>query len=186
AAVWTGVFMVIGGGRAENTFFSSGVRVDPATNTWSPISEVNAPTSRDNAGAVWTGEFMLIWGGYHTNSNYPFESNPHDGGRYNPATDTWSAMATEDAPQPRSAHTAIWTGSMMLVWGGEWLDPTNHFRALNSGGRYDPVQNRWFPLPAGPLSPRKNHSAVWTGTEMIIWGGDPVIPGLGFMPNPST
>jgi N-acetylneuraminic acid mutarotase len=183
-AVWTGQFMLVWGGRFENEFFSSGGRFDPATNTWNPISELNAPSSRESAGAVWTGEFVLIWGGFHTNSYYPDQSNPYDGGRYNPATDTWSAMSTEGAPQPRSAHTAIWTGSVMVVWGGEWLDPNYFYRALNSGGRYDPAQNRWFPLAAlGAPSPRKDHSAVWTGSEMILWGGNALIPGPGFIPN---
>jgi hypothetical protein len=29
----------------------------------------------------------------------------------------------------------------------------------------------WVPLAATSLSPREGHSAVWTGTEMLIWGG---------------
>src|SRR5439155_8720252 len=39
--------------------------------------------------------------------------------------DTWTATSTTNAPTARSGHTAVWTGSEMIVWGG----------ATNTGGR---------------------------------------------------
>jgi hypothetical protein len=36
---------------------------------------------------------------------------------------------------------------------------------------YDPVAGRWQAVPAGPLSSRLFHTAVWTGQEMLVWGG---------------
>src|SRR5882724_7240435 len=47
--------------------------------------------------------------------------------------DTWTATSTTDAPSPRFVHTAVWTGTEMIIWGG-W-DGTNYF---NTGGRYNP------------------------------------------------
>ena len=32
--------------------------------------------------------------------------------------DSWMATITIGAPSPRGAHTAVWTGSEMIVWGG--------------------------------------------------------------------
>src|SRR5207253_1493057 len=32
--------------------------------------------------------------------------------------DTWTATNTTNAPTARSEHTAVWTGSEMIVWGG--------------------------------------------------------------------
>src|SRR5437870_3030856 len=32
--------------------------------------------------------------------------------------DTWTATSTTNAPTARSGHTAVWTGSEMIVWGG--------------------------------------------------------------------
>jgi hypothetical protein len=32
--------------------------------------------------------------------------------------DTWTATSTTNAPAGRSTHTAVWTGSEMIVWGG--------------------------------------------------------------------
>ena len=43
------------------------------------------------------------------------------GGRYNPSTDSWTATSTTNAPAARAHHTAVWTGSEMIVWGGFWL-----------------------------------------------------------------
>ena len=41
------------------------------------------------------------------------------GGRYDPATDSWTATSTTSAPAARYYHTAVWTGSEMIVWGGD-------------------------------------------------------------------
>jgi hypothetical protein len=45
---------------------------------------------------------------------------------------------------------------------------------LNTGGRYDPATDSWAATPftgASVPSGRWYHTAVWTGTEMIVWGG---------------
>lgn len=42
----------------------------------------------------------------------------------------------------------------------------------NTGGRYDPAMDSWTATSAmGAPSPRFNHTAVWTGGAMIVWGG---------------
>jgi hypothetical protein len=55
------------------------------------------------------------------------------GGRYNPGTDSWTPTSTTDAPLSREDHTAVWTGSQMIVWGG-W--DGNSRPTDRSGGRY--------------------------------------------------
>src|SRR5436190_6672066 len=48
--------------------------------------------------------------------------------------DTWTATSTgTNAPAARELHTAVWTGSEMIVWGG-----TDFSGVLNNGGRYNP------------------------------------------------
>ncbi len=70
-------------------------------------------------------------------------------------------------PPARSAHTAVWTGSEMIIWGGEAAGT-----ALGDGSRYDPSGPSWTTLPtAGAPAARHGHSAIWTGSEMIVWGG---------------
>jgi hypothetical protein len=46
--------------------------------------------------------------------------------------DTWTATSTVGAPSDRYSHTAVWTGSEMIVWGGY------NGSDLNTGGKYNP------------------------------------------------
>ena len=57
------------------------------------------------------------------------------GGRYNPSTDSWTATSTTNAPSGRVGHTAVWTGSEMIVWGWIWihrLTAFKHWREIQS------------------------------------------------------
>lgn len=84
--------------------------------------------------------------------------------------DSWTPTSTEDAPEPRRRHTAIWTGSEMIIWGGS----NDYFGEMvtNTGGRYNPLENSWTPTnTVGAPSARYGHTAIWTGSEMIVWGG---------------
>src|SRR5262245_614935 len=84
--------------------------------------------------------------------------------------DTWTATSATNAPTARIQHTAVWTGSEMIVWGGFYDVPVTR---LNSGRRYDPITDTWSATSTiGAPSARSRHTAVWTGTEMIVWGGD--------------
>src|SRR5438874_1174517 len=81
--------------------------------------------------------------------------------------DVWAATSTVNAPIARHAHTAVWTGSEMIVWGGE---ATSGY--LNSGSRYNPTTDSWTATStSGVPAARSQHTAVWTGNEMIVWGG---------------
>src|SRR5205823_2239106 len=53
--------------------------------------------------------------------------------------DTWTATTTTNAPVARAFHTAVWTGSEMIVWGGS-AGGTNY---LNTGARYIPSTDGW-------------------------------------------
>jgi len=79
--------------------------------------------------------------------------------------DTWTAIPMSGAPPGRVGHTAVWTGSEMIVWGGG-----NAFGDFSDGWRYSPLTDTWLAIP-GLLGPRSDHTAVWTGSEMIVFGG---------------
>src|SRR5213593_4298783 len=83
------------------------------------------------------------------------------------ADDTWTATSTTSAPAGRQFHTAVWTGSEMIVWSG-----TDGSGFLNTGGRYNPGTDSWTATSttSAPAA-RDQHTAVWTGSEMIVWGG---------------
>ena len=79
---------------------------------------------------------------------------------------TWSPTSLTGAPTARFNHTAVWTGSKMIVWGGN--DDGN----VNSGAIYDPATDTWTATStAGAPAARQRHTAVWTGTKMLVWGG---------------
>jgi N-acetylneuraminic acid mutarotase len=141
----------------------------PTAESVQPISSVEAPAARDRHRAVWTGTEMLIWGGKH---GPPTTEYFADGGRYHPLSDTWQPISSDGAPAPRSGETAIWTGTEMIIWGGQQPPSAPRIR-LNDGARYDPETDRWTPISStNAPSPRHDHVAVWTGTEMLVWGGE--------------
>jgi hypothetical protein len=86
----------------------------------------------------------------------------------NACTDQWGATSTANAPSARWYHTAVWTGSEMIVWGGRDLS----HGGFNTGARYNPSTDSWTytSLTNAPTA-RTGHTAVWTGSEMIVWGG---------------
>ena len=109
---------------------------------------------------------MIVWGGYSGGSHV------NTGARYNPSSNSWTPTTTTNAPDGRLAHAAVWTGSEMIVWGGY---SGTQDRFLNTGGRYDPSTNHWSATSTvnapSPREVSQATGAVWTGTEMIVWGG---------------
>jgi N-acetylneuraminic acid mutarotase len=184
-AVWTGSEMIVWGGSGSNDVsFNSGGRYNPGTDTWTATNIADAPAARGSHTAIWTGSEMIVWGGtfFDGQNNYFLKT----GGRYNPGTDTWTATSITNVPDGRFRHTAVWSGSEMIVWGG-W-DDTNPF---NTGGRYNPDTDTWTAtgttnVPLGRFA----HTAVWTGSEMIVWGGyspaNPPEQNTGGRYNPDT
>src|SRR5208337_773075 len=91
------------------------------TNTWSMMA-YSAPSPRNSQAYVWTGSQLLIWGGYNGGAL-------SNGALYNLASDTWTPMSiwtnasstnalSTNAPTARYGHTAVWTGTKMIIWGG--------------------------------------------------------------------
>jgi len=168
SAVWTGGEMIVWGGSDEYYRFNTGGRYNPVTNLWSATSTgTGCPGARTDHTAVWTGTEMIVWGG-----------QDNGGGRYTPDTDTWVPTSSGGAcPGRRFHHTMVWTGDEVIVWGG-----SNYSEPINSGGRYRPVTDTWIATPLGPAgqpAARVNHGAIWTGAEMVVWGGTLVQNGGG-------
>src|SRR5205814_984122 len=53
--------------------------------------------------------------------------------------DSWTA--TGGSPDGRIGHTAVWTGSEMIVWGGARGSQT----LFNTGSKYNPSTDIWTP-----------------------------------------
>ena len=185
--IWTGSEMIVWGGLGQggelNTdwkynpsvtspptptptpipYLNTGARYSPNTDSWTDISIGNAPDSRAFHTAVWTGNEMIVWGGI---DQFGYSSS---GGRYNPIIDSWTATATTNAPDGREHPTAVWTGTEMIVWGGT---QNNGIIVLNTGGKYNPSTDTWIATTVtNAPAARFLHTAVWSGNEMVVWGG---------------
>ena len=104
--------------------------------------------------------------------------------------DTWTATSLTNASAARSGHTAVWTGSEMIVWGGlgqathlntDWKYNPRHLSTDTYGYAYS-IFEYWREIQSqhGHLDSdqhqyvstgRADYTAVWTGSEMIVWGG---------------
>jgi len=175
---WTGTRMIVwGGGTDDFRSVGTGGAYDPEANSWTAVTPVNAPAAREAATAVSTGDRMIVWGGFRENglvNDFIHRTLLADGGIYDPDANAWTAVSAIGAPAARCNHTAVWTGSKMIVWGGFSQETFEGLTgALRTGGIYDPVANTWQPTSiVGAPSARALHTAVWTGEKMIVWGGN--------------
>ena len=163
--------MIVWGGVSStgNAHTNTGGCYNPMTDQWSLTSTIDAPSARTSHTAVWTGVSMVVWGGWQ---NSYAGSEVATGGVYDPTADSWIPTTVDGAPQARYNHTMLWTGSRAIVWGGQgWAWPNSVY--FDSGGLYDPSTNSWSPTGSGSGHPaaRALHTAIWTGTDMIVWGG---------------
>jgi hypothetical protein len=188
--VWTGSEMLTWGGQAIKgaKYRADGQVFDPVRNAWSPIPKAPIAPRGDHI-SIWTGSRLVVWGGGVEGPR----SGTHsfgDGASYDPTTRVWTPMAPSPL-EPRSLHTAVWTGSRLLIWGGvdlsrsqvgdvpsdvltvpgEENETSEGAKLLADGAGYDPASNRWIPMAPAPLKPRVGQVAVWTGREMLVWGG---------------
>ena len=168
-AIWDGNEMIIWGGLYHGDQLDTGGSYDPSNNSWTETSTSSYAHSRYLHTAVWTGTEMLIWGGFDQTTDTGFTNT---GGAYNPRTNLWNSIDPE--PSERANHSAIWTGSEMIIWGGQGMIDETTIGAFNTGGSLSVDQERftWHDTATDNApSARQLHSAIWTGREMIIWGG---------------
>ncbi len=163
SAVWGDGELIVWGGRRGQEFLDSGARL--RAGSWlSTDRETLVPAPRYNHSAVWTGTYLIVWGGLGVGSR-----RLDSGGRYDPTMDAWSRVGRSSVPSPRYSHTAVWTGTEMLVWGGDARDTG----LVNTGALYRPGPDFWVPIAINENtpSPRKEFTGVWTGRELLVWGG---------------
>ncbi len=167
-ANWTGSEMILWGGRTrvDGGFLATGGRYDPAADSWEPVSTEGAPEARDEHAQVLSFSEMIVWGGWNGDALAT-------GSRYDPFSDSWTPISADGAPDARTFPTDFFVGATLegglLLWGGEG---DGLFAVMDTGGRYDAREDSWTALPLdGAPAARAYHGAVWTGSQMIVWGG---------------
>jgi hypothetical protein len=140
------------GGDGPFEFERDGAALDPRRNRWRglPASPLRG---RGGHAAVWTGRELLVVGG---------ASNLRLGGwgaAYSPSRRTWRLV-----PRPPGGTSfgaaAVWIGTGLLV--------------LDRGVR--PLLWRrdagWSRLGLAPHRRRGEFAWAWTGTKLVVWGGE--------------
>lgn len=134
---------------------------------WSAFASDSRAPARYYHTGVSTGSRLITFGGFYYDGATAYIQN--NGKIYDPSLNAWIDINVTGGPGPRANHSAVWTGSKMIIWGGRTDAST---AASNTGMIYDPATNLWSPMSsAGAPSARYGHSAVWTGSKMIVFGG---------------
>ena len=171
--VYTGDALIVWGGFKgadvyDRIVTNEGAIYDIATNQWRPISTDGAPSARYNHQAVWTGTHMIIYGGSPAQRGRGQTILHATGGIYDPKTDQWEPFTTQIATDT-SGHTALWNGKEMIVLGGKSRYLGSYYSDVIA---FDPQNGIWRSISSkSSPSIRWHHSAVWTGTSMLVWGG---------------
>ena len=174
-AAWSGDRVFISGGYYARSQTRNGFNsYNPTTDQWAGGSLINAPTNlgAEKMACAWTGTHFLIIGGAAMNHVVAdrYVGTPttvyNTGGMYDPTLDTWKRISVTGFTG-RYGHTAIWTGTKLIVFGG-----SSGNALLNSGAIYDPQTDSWSSISmVGAPTPRMDHKAHWTGSKMIVFGG---------------
>jgi N-acetylneuraminic acid mutarotase len=171
-AVWVQDRMVVWGGAVEGGKpTADGASYDPATDAWTVLPP--APLeARISHRTVASAHRMLVWGG----SSGEGQTGKYfaDGAVYSPADNAWKPMAKFPETREgggRDTFSSVWTGEKMLVWGGYSRNSTCNPCSHEDGAVYDLAADTWTLMSPGPLSGRGAHRALWTGREMLVWGG---------------
>lgn len=170
---WTGrelVVLVSGrdpDGKPYPSRYARAAAYDPRTDRWRRIPPPPAP--RTSTTVVWDGREVLVVGGLTRAGAHAVTGFALD-----PATGRWRRLAP--MPAGRTAAAAVWAGTRVLLWGGTTSAPSAAVPVTpRSGLAYDPRADRWSVVPRSPIAGRLDPTAVWTGSSMIVWGGNKLL-----------
>jgi N-acetylneuraminic acid mutarotase len=174
---WTGTEVIIAGGSqppgpypggsARGQTFADAAAYNPATRAWRKLPSM--PQARADGTMLWDGTEVLYIGGRSAGSSTPSA----DAYAFSPATSRWRRLPAMESG--RSDFAAVWTGHQVLIWGG-MTGPYSAPQTPPHGLSYDPTAGQWSALPMAPLRGRAGPTAVWTGSQMIVWGGTSQAP----------
>jgi N-acetylneuraminic acid mutarotase len=132
------------------------------------------PTARHNQSALYVESQakLYIFGGLDRHGNVL-----SDGSILDLSTMTWTPMAATSAG--RFKHRAVWAGDKMMVFGGKhYNNATRNYELSASVMAFVPSaipsnRGRWMVFQTDELTPllTTEHTAVWTGDSLLVWGG---------------
>jgi len=150
---------------------------DPASDKWT--SKKQMPRPADHMAVAESGGKIYLFGGATTER--PGDTGPdnfqlNDSWEYNPADDSWKALAP--MPTRRNAASAAAAGGKIYVIGGNGVAPgaanpvtsPENFLMLGTNEAYDPAANTWE--TRRPMPTARNHAAIGTvAGKIYLIGG---------------
>ncbi len=131
---------------------TDGLAYDPELEGWEPIP---ASPFGVKGPATWTGEEAIF-----------LDLSSHRRARglaYDPEAQAWRELPP--GPVRTANGEAVWSGSEVIVWGGQTRNGTGHVQ----GAAYDPAADSWRRIAKAPIS-LNLFFANWTGSEMVVFG----------------
>ena len=163
AFAWTGSEMIVAGGRGTSR--PNAAAYNPATDTWRLIAPIPMGITHTPQ-AVWTGREMIV---VETSYGAWFAMS------YDPGADAWHEIT---APPEIARHDqlVVWTGAEVLVIDGTVEEVGSAQRReggpVGHASAYDPTTEAWRILPAIQGPETCGSAGVWTGSTVIVWGGN--------------
>src|SRR5262245_43291083 len=158
----------------------------PSVASWSGYpdgwSRLQAPPEERSGEAwVWAESELLVAGGCDPDvedrcraTQATFGFDPRDG--------SWRSVQPSVAPIADA--DAVWTGTEALFL------QTSGEKGPIIGQAYDPAADEWRRIAPAPLDRAYGILTVWTGDELIVWGGgnrgDPSLEGAAYDPSSDT
>jgi N-acetylneuraminic acid mutarotase len=96
---------------------------------------------------------------------------------FDPVGQRWDKLPTPplnlQAPFAVSPTFAI-VGGSIIVWGHDQTQPPDTSAGSMRIMEYQPATTRWHVLPVSPIHTLIQATPIWTGSELIVWGGNEV------------
>ena len=118
------------------------------------------PEVRDGMTLVWAGSQLVAWGGCDPAVEERCVPDRSAFG-FDPAAQSWRRL--EDASAPGANAEAVWTGKEAIFLFGA--------KGSLQGQAYNPATGTWRTIAVAPIGSRYGAVAVWTGSEVVVWGG---------------
>ncbi|MGE0879531.1 MAG: hypothetical protein AB7L13_09360 [Acidimicrobiia bacterium] len=179
---WTGDKIVVFGGWLplpgvtdpvpsgdRREWLDDGAIYDPAADRWETMPRPPvSPSGWQAFSATWTGREVVVVGrrtigrdGDGRPLTEPFAAAFDIGQRH------WRTIVVPASALALGVHSAVWTGSELLIWG--YNDALADLPLVELA--LDPVTSTWRELAPSGFTERTGQAAVWTGQEMIVVGG---------------
>lgn len=151
--VWTGSEVVMAGG--DTNFLSNHAwAYNPLQRTWRQLDDMPTEPMEAIEAVVADGEAYFI-GGYPDAPTVALDLT----------TLEWRNIADLENSMIED-HQLVWTGETVVVIGGH--EGPSHVPVLRI---YNPDTDSWTESAPMPVEARERSDVVWTGIELIVWGG---------------